>query len=99
MANRLKEWKLDCKVYIGDLGYGAAKQELEDVFSRYGPIRNVWVARNPPGFAFVEFQDPRDAEDATKALDGTYVIYICFFFFYIKNKKINNLLNVNCSLS
>lgn len=76
MANRLKEWKLDCKVYIGDLGYGAAKQELEDVFSRYGPIRNVWVARNPPGFAFVEFQDPRDAEDATKALDGTYVIYI-----------------------
>lgn len=77
MANRLKEWKLDCKVYIGDLGYGAAKQELEDVFSRYGPIRNVWVARNPPGFAFVEFQDPRDAEDATKALDGTYVIFSC----------------------
>jgi RNA recognition motif-containing protein len=71
MANRLKEWRLDCKVYIGDLGYGAAKQELEDVFSRYGPIRNVWVARNPPGFAFVEFQDTRDAEDATKALDGT----------------------------
>lgn len=85
MANRLKEWKLDCKVYIGDLGYGAAKQELEDVFSRYGPIRNVWVARNPPGFAFVEFQDPRDAEDATKALDGTYVIYISVFSFYIKH--------------
>ncbi|XP_061182962.1 RNA-binding protein 1-like isoform X2 [Saccostrea echinata] len=73
MANRMKEWKLDCKVYIGDLGYGAAKQELEDLFSRYGPIRNVWVARNPPGFAFVEFQDPRDAEDATKALDGTRI--------------------------
>ncbi|XP_022298419.2 RNA-binding protein 1-like [Crassostrea virginica] len=73
MANRLKEWRLDCKVYIGDLGYGAAKQELEDVFSRYGPIRNVWVARNPPGFAFVEFQDTRDAEDATKALDGTRI--------------------------
>jgi RNA recognition motif-containing protein len=32
------------------------------------------VARNPPGFAFVEFQDPRDAEDATKALDGTSVL-------------------------
>ncbi len=38
---------------------------------RYGPLRNVWVARNPPGFAFVEFEDPRDAEDAVKALDGT----------------------------
>ncbi|XP_052065111.1 RNA-binding protein 1-like [Mytilus californianus] len=72
-ARATKDWRLDCKVYIGDLGYGAAKQEIEDVFQRYGPLRNVWVARNPPGFAFVEFQDPRDAEDATKALDGTRV--------------------------
>ena len=53
------------------------------VCCRYGPLRNVWVARNPPGFAFVEFEDPRDAEDSVKALDGTYVlpqrlyIYIC----------------------
>lgn len=70
-ARATKDWRLDCKVYIGDLGYGAAKQEIEDVFQRYGHLRNVWVARNPPGFAFVEFQDPRDAEDATKALDGT----------------------------
>ncbi|XP_052066486.1 RNA-binding protein 1-like isoform X2 [Mytilus californianus] len=72
-ARATKDWRLDCKVYIGDLGYGAAKQEIEDMFQRYGPLRNVWVARNPPGFAFVEFQDPRDAEDATKALDGTRV--------------------------
>ncbi|XP_045176723.2 probable splicing factor, arginine/serine-rich 6 isoform X2 [Mercenaria mercenaria] len=63
----------DCKVYVGDLGYGAAKQELEEVFQRYGPLRNVWVARNPPGFAFVEFEDPRDVEDACKALDGTRI--------------------------
>ena len=62
---------LDCKVYVGELGYGAAKQELEDIFSRYGPLRNVWVARNPPGFAFVEFEDPRDAEDSIRGLDGT----------------------------
>ncbi|RXG57073.1 RNA-binding protein 1 [Armadillidium vulgare] len=49
----------------------SAKHELEAAFSKYGPLLNVWVARNPPGFAFVEFEDPREAEDAVRALDGT----------------------------
>ncbi|XP_055331331.1 serine/arginine-rich splicing factor 3-like [Paramacrobiotus metropolitanus] len=61
---------LDCKVYVGDLGTNGDRRELEDAFGRYGPLRNVWVARNPPGFAFVEFEDPRDAEDASRELDG-----------------------------
>lgn len=60
----------DCKVYVGDLGSGAAKGELEQAFGYYGPLRNVWVARNPPGFAFVEYEDSRDAEDAVKGMDG-----------------------------
>ncbi|XP_018336917.1 serine/arginine-rich splicing factor 7 isoform X2 [Agrilus planipennis] len=60
----------ETKVYVGDLGNNASKQELEDAFGYYGPLRNVWVARNPPGFAFVEFEDPRDAEDAVRGLDG-----------------------------
>ncbi|ESO95339.1 hypothetical protein LOTGIDRAFT_116827 [Lottia gigantea] len=70
-ASNHKDWRLDCKVYVGDLGYGAAKQELEDAFSKHGQLKNVWIARRPPGFAFIEFVDPLDAEDATRALDGT----------------------------
>lgn len=30
----------------------------------------VWVARNPPGFAFVWFADERDATDAVRETDG-----------------------------
>lgn len=70
MARYRDQGPLDCKVYVGDLGSGASKQELEEAFGHYGPLRNVWVARNPPGFAFVEFEDSRDAEDAVRALDG-----------------------------
>jgi hypothetical protein len=31
---------------------------------------SVWVARKPPGFAFIDFDDKRDAEDAICDLDG-----------------------------
>lgn len=58
------------KVYVGDLGFGATKEELEEKFSKYGQLRSVWIARKPPGFAFVEFEDVRDAEDAVRALHG-----------------------------
>lgn len=64
---------MDCKVYIGNLSEGSSKIDVESAFGKYGPLRNVWVARNPPGFAFVEFDDPRDAEDAVRGLDGTRI--------------------------
>lgn len=37
---------------------------------RYGPLRSVWIARKPPGFAFIEYEDVRDAEDAVRKMDG-----------------------------
>ncbi|XP_059118422.1 serine/arginine-rich splicing factor 3-like [Peromyscus eremicus] len=61
---------LDCKVYVGNLGNNGNKSELERAFGYCGPLRNVWVARYPPVFAFVEFEGPRDAVDAVPALDG-----------------------------
>lgn len=69
-SSRSSSRNLECKVYVGDLGGGAAKGEIERAFSYYGPLRSVWVARNPPGFAFVEYEDARDAEDAVKGMDG-----------------------------
>ncbi|XP_056591041.1 serine/arginine-rich splicing factor 7-like isoform X3 [Triplophysa dalaica] len=63
----------ETKVYVGNLGTGAGKGELERAFGYYGPLRTVWIARNPPGFAFVEFEDPRDAEDAVRGVDGKVI--------------------------
>lgn len=40
------------RVYIGDLGSGGSKPELEREFEKYGPLKSVWVARNPPGELF-----------------------------------------------
>ena len=65
--------RLDCKVYIGDLPKNANEKDIETAFTCYGSVRSVWVARNPPGFAFVEFEYGRDAEEAVKGLDGTTI--------------------------
>eukprot|EP00262_Sarcandra_glabra_P009532 TRINITY_DN23947_c0_g1_i1.p1 TRINITY_DN23947_c0_g1~~TRINITY_DN23947_c0_g1_i1.p1 ORF type:complete len:162 (+),score=20.10 TRINITY_DN23947_c0_g1_i1:145-630(+) len=58
------------KVYVGNLDSRITERELADEFRVYGVVRSVWVARNPPGYAFIEFDDRRDANDAITALDG-----------------------------
>ena len=61
---------LDAKVYVGDISRHMAEKDLERAFGEYGRIRSVWIATDPPGFGFVQFEDDRDAEDAVHALDG-----------------------------
>merc|ERR1712212_1033583 len=64
----------DAKVYIGNLGSDPpSTTEVEKEFSYYGKLSSVWIARRPPGFAYVEFEDARDARDACKDLDGRTV--------------------------
>lgn len=60
----------ETKVYVGNLGRNGDKDELWNDFSKFGKVRDVWVARNPPGFAFVEFEEALDASDAVRELDG-----------------------------
>ena len=38
---------------------------------------SVWVARKPPGFAFIDFDDKRDAEDALRDIDGNATYFSC----------------------
>lgn len=60
-------------MYVGGLKEEANKYDLEDAFGKIGKVVNVWVARRPPGFGFVEMEDERDAEDCVKELDGTKI--------------------------
>lgn len=58
------------RVYVGNLDPRVTERDLEDEFRTFGVIRSVWVARRPPGYAFIDFDDPRDAKDAIRELDG-----------------------------
>jgi arginine/serine-rich splicing factor 7 len=67
------EKTLDSKVYVGDLPRGVTERELDELFRPYGQLRSVWVARNPPGFAFIEYVNTRDADRAVRELDATLI--------------------------
>ncbi|KAK6757348.1 hypothetical protein RB195_015273 [Necator americanus] len=55
------------RVYIGRLSYRASERDIEHFFRGYGRIRDI-VLKN--GFGFVEFDEPRDADDAVYDLNG-----------------------------
>lgn len=58
------------RVYVGGLIEGIKKEDLEREFDKYGKLNSVWVALNPPGFAFIEFENLQEAEDACSAMNG-----------------------------
>ena len=50
------EWDIECKVWIGGLGEEGTRLELEEAFGKFGPVKNIWLAKNPPSFAFIEME-------------------------------------------
>lgn len=63
----------DCKVYVGNLPDYVRSRDLEDVFYKYGKIVDVDIHSTRGGgapFAFVLFDDDRDADDAIRARNG-----------------------------
>ena len=60
------------RVHVADLGLDPSKREIEKHFEVYGPLIEVWVAKNPPCFAFVVYKYKDDADMAIREMDGKY---------------------------
>jgi len=58
---------------VAELDVDTRKRDLEKVFEKYGRLREIWMARNPPCFAFVVFNHQKDADKALKETDGMMV--------------------------
>ncbi|GMI74056.1 arginine/serine-rich splicing factor 31 [Hibiscus trionum] len=54
-------------VFVGNFEFETRQSELERLFSKYGRVERVDMKS---GFAFVYFEDERDAEDAIRGLDN-----------------------------
>lgn len=60
------------RIYCGNLPIDIREREIEDLFYKYGRIRDIDLKTpsRPPAFAFISFDDERDAEDAIRGRDN-----------------------------
>ena len=63
------------KVYVGNMNYGTAENQLRDLFAQYGEVLsvNIIVDRytgKAKGFGFVEMNTDEEAHAAIEALNG-----------------------------
>lgn len=84
------------QIFIAKLSSSIRERTLEEEFKRFGPIRKIELKR---GFAFVEYEDYRDADEAIRDMDGRkfegnrivvehsriYLFALCFWI-YLTNK-------------
>ena len=73
----LTKWSFDdhnsedgYRLHVADLDSNAVKRDLEKLFGKYVPMKEIWMAQC---FAFVVFQYQEDAEEAQHKTDGAEV--------------------------
>ncbi|KAF7211393.1 serine/arginine-rich splicing factor 10 [Nothobranchius furzeri] len=65
-------------LFVRNISDESRPEDLRREFGRYGPIVDVYIpldfyTRQPRGFAYITFEDVRDAEDALHSLDRKWV--------------------------
>ncbi|CDJ53669.1 splicing factor, putative [Eimeria brunetti] len=61
------------RLYVGNLPYDVTEREVDDLFYKFGRIRDIEVKRsrkNDTSFAFVVFDDKYSVDDAIERRDG-----------------------------
>lgn len=65
-------------LFVRNIADESRPEDLRREFGRYGPVVDVYIpldfyTRQPRGFAYIQFEDVRDAEDALHSLDRKWV--------------------------
>lgn len=66
---------MPARLFVGNLSYDVTESDLKDFFSAVGPLSNVIIpvdrdTGKPRGFAFIEFSDQAQAEEASRRLNN-----------------------------
>ncbi|KAF7278641.1 hypothetical protein GWI33_008157 [Rhynchophorus ferrugineus] len=85
--NRFVKGHPQCTIFVSRLNHETTKDTIKDIFSKYGKLKRFRMVKDivtgmPKGYAFVEYEEERAAEDAYRlankmVVDGN-VIFVDF---------------------
>merc|ERR1711913_198427 len=58
------------RLHVGDITEDCRKKDLERVFSKYGPLKEIWLATYAPFYAFINYESKSDMEYACQRTNG-----------------------------
>lgn len=61
------------RLHIANLDESIRRRDIEDAFSKFGKLEDIWVASYPPLYAFVVFVDAKDAAEALREMKSGYI--------------------------
>lgn len=75
MFSQKEDRTVGSKLFVGNLNFKTTADEIRDLFSQAGAIREVFLPTDrmtgrPRGFAFVDFENAEDAVKATEKFNG-----------------------------
>lgn len=83
VPNRHVKGKPECTIFVARLSYKTTKDTIQETFSRYGKLRRFRLVKDivtgmPKGYAFIEYESERSAEEAYRSankmvLDGSTI--------------------------
>jgi cold-inducible RNA-binding protein len=71
----MEEKKMNVKLYIGNLSFGASEEDLKKLFSEAGAVQSAKIVTDSysgrsRGFGFVEMTSEAEAEKAISLING-----------------------------
>ncbi|XP_010928319.1 flowering time control protein FCA isoform X2 [Elaeis guineensis] len=80
-GDRERHGAVERKLFVASLNKQAASEEIEEIFSQYGRVEDVYIMKDElkqsRGCGFVKFSTRDDAVAAMNALHGNYVMRGC----------------------
>jgi RNA recognition motif-containing protein len=75
VSSQKEDRTVGSKLFVGNLNFKTTADEIRDLFSQAGAIREVFLPTDrmtgrPRGFAFVDFENAEDAVKATEKFNG-----------------------------